>query len=33
MLKTWQEPSILEERLTKLEEQVFSPQPQKAAGQ
>jgi hypothetical protein len=32
MLRTWQEPSVLEDRLTRLEEQVFAPGPQKATG-
>jgi hypothetical protein len=30
MLRTWQEPSILEDRLARLEEQVFTPIHQKA---
>jgi hypothetical protein len=33
MLRTWQEPSVLEDRLTRLEEQVFAPDPRKAASQ
>jgi len=34
MLKTWQEPAVLEERLTKIEKQVFvSDMGKKAAGQ
>jgi hypothetical protein len=32
MLRTWQEPSSLEDRLARLEEQVFSSGPQKATG-
>ena len=32
MLRTWQEPSVLEDRLARLEEQVLTPSPQKAAG-
>jgi predicted DNA-binding protein len=32
MLKTWQEPSVLEDRLERLEEQVFSPGPRKITG-
>jgi hypothetical protein len=32
MLKTWQEPSVLEDRLARLEEQVFSPSPRKRTG-
>ena len=34
MLKTWQEPSVLEERLARLEEQIFVPDMgKKAVGQ
>jgi len=25
MLKTWQEPAVIEKRLTRLEEQIFTP--------
>jgi hypothetical protein len=32
MLRTWQEPSVLEDRLTRLEEQLVS-DPRKAASQ
>jgi len=33
MLKTWQEPSALEERIKKLETEVFETETKKAAGQ
>jgi hypothetical protein len=32
MLRTWQEPSVLEDRLARLEEQVFTPHPQQDSG-
>ena len=31
MLKTWQEPSAFEDRFTRLEEQVFTPESSKQA--
>jgi len=33
MLKTWQEPVVIEERLTRLEEQIFTNESKKAVGQ
>jgi hypothetical protein len=30
MLKTWQEPAAMNERLSRLEEQVFAAEPKKA---
>jgi hypothetical protein len=33
MLKTWQEPVALEERLARIEEQMFLAVPQKTVGQ
>jgi len=33
MLKTWQEPSIIEDRLARIEKQVFSNEQKRARGQ
>jgi len=33
MLKTWQEPSFIEDRLTRIEEQIFPNEPKRAVGQ
>jgi len=33
MLKTWQEPSALEERIKRLEAEIFVTEPKKAVGQ
>jgi hypothetical protein len=32
MLRTWQEPAVLETRLERIEERVFSSSPQKTTG-
>ena len=33
MLKTWQEPSAIEDRLARIEEQMFPHDPKRAVGQ
>jgi hypothetical protein len=33
MLRTWQEPSVLEDRLVRLEAQILTPYPQQAGGE